>query len=205
VREARRGRIDSMTSFAAIRFVGWLALAAAFVAPGRALADEALWNLLAGGGHVVMIRHAITVPGVGDPRGMRRDDCASQRNLSDEGRRHARDIGAAFRAQAIAIDRVVSSPWCRCIETATLAFGATERDAALGNLFGRHDRATEQVEAMRTLVSRHRGPGNLVLVSHGSTIAALTGVAPAPGELVVLRAGPNGDFRVVGRMLAHRE
>jgi broad specificity phosphatase PhoE len=191
-----------MVTFAWIR---WIVLVAAFVPTSYAVANEAVWKALAGGGHVVMIRHTITTAGVGDPAGMRLDDCSSQRNLTDEGRRHAREIGEAFHMRGIAIDRVLSSPWCRCLETARLAFAAAEREPALGNLFGRPEQAASQVEAMRKIVGAHRGPGNLVLVSHGSTIAALTGVSPATGELVVLSPGADGGFQLAGRMVAHRD
>jgi phosphohistidine phosphatase SixA len=180
------------------------ALAGAGVA-GVAQANDAVWQALAAGGKVVMIRHAVTTSGVGDPAGMRLDDCSTQRNLTDEGRRHAREVGEAFRSRSITVDRVLSSPWCRCVETARLAFGAAEREASLGNLFGRHDQSGWQVKAMRELVAGHRGPGNLVMVSHGSTISALTGVSPAPAELVVLAPGADGSFRIVGRATAHRD
>ncbi len=62
----------------------------ALAATGPALADEPTWALLKGGGQVILIRHAITTPGLGDPPGMRLDDCTTQRNLTDEGRGHAR-------------------------------------------------------------------------------------------------------------------
>jgi broad specificity phosphatase PhoE len=62
------------------------------------------------GGQAVMIRHAITTPGVGDPWGMRLDDCRTRRNLTDEGRRDARRLGEAFRARGIPVGRVLSSP-----------------------------------------------------------------------------------------------
>ena len=93
---------------------------------GAAQASEQLWALLKGGGQVVLMRHAITTPGVGDPPGMRLDDCSTQRNLTDEGRRHARQTGEVFRARGVAVDRVRASPWCRCLETARLAFGKAE-------------------------------------------------------------------------------
>src|SRR5918993_533416 len=67
------------------------------------------------GGKAVFIRHAITTPGVGDPPGLKLDDCATQRNLTDEGRGHAKRIGQAFKARNIPVERVLSSPWCRCI------------------------------------------------------------------------------------------
>src|SRR5688572_17565050 len=91
--------------------------------PSTALADEALWSLLKKGGQVVLMRHAVTTPGVGDPPGFRLDDCSTQRNLTDAGRQDARRVGAAFRARNIVVESVYSSPWCRCVETANLAFG----------------------------------------------------------------------------------
>lgn len=170
--------------------------------PGGASADPKAWALLEGGGQVVLLRHAITTPGVGDPPGMRLDDCSSQRNLTDDGRRDARRLGEAFRAHRIAVDRVLSSPWCRCLETARLAFGTAEVWPPLGNLFGRPEAHDEQVRQMRALVGERRTAGNLVLVSHGSTISALTGVSLGTAEAVVVTPQGNGRFTVVGRIRA---
>ena len=163
----------------------------ALALPACALADEEkLWSLLKSGGQVVLIRHTITTPGAGDPPGMRLEDCSTQRNLTDAGREHARRIGAEWRKRAIPIERVLSSPWCRCLETARLAFRKEpEVWQALSNLFGYSENSERQVREMRALVSKHPGKGNLVLVTHGSTIAALTGVSPGTGEMVVLSKG----------------
>jgi broad specificity phosphatase PhoE len=166
------------------------ALVVALALSPPALADEKLWSLLKGGGQVVLIRHTITTPGAGDPPGFRLDDCATQRNLTDAGRSHARRIGEEWRARKIPVERVLSSPWCRCLETAQLAFGkAPETSEALSNLFGRSENRERQVREMRSLISKHPGKGNLVLVTHGSTIAALTGVNPDTGEMVILSKG----------------
>ena len=154
-----------------------------------ARADEEIWRRLQQGAHVVLIRHGVTTPGAGDPPGMRLDDCSTQRNLTDEGRAHARHIGEEWRKRAVPVDRVLSSPWCRCLETARLAFGKAEVAEPLGNLFGRPENRERQVRELRALVEKHVGKGNLVLVTHGSTIAALTGVNPATGEMVILRDG----------------
>jgi broad specificity phosphatase PhoE len=165
--------------------------------PAGAAADEKLWSLLKAGGQVVLIRHTITTPGAGDPPGMRLDDCSTQRNLTDAGRQHARRIGEEWRKRGIPVERVLSSPWCRCLETAKLAFGGAELSEALSNLFGRSENSERQVREMRALVSRHAGKGNLVLVSHGSTISALTGISPGTGEMVVLSKGkPAGRLSV---------
>lgn len=171
-------------------------------AGGWAWADEALWSLLQQGGQVVMLRHALTEAGVGDPPGFRLEDCRTQRNLSEQGVRDARRLGEALRTRKVPVARVLSSPWCRCIDTARLVFGAApELQPALGNLFGRHEREAQQVAELRKLV---RAPqrGNLFLVTHGSTTLALTGVSPATSEMVVLAPQPAGAFRVAGRLAA---
>ena len=174
----------------------------AWPAAGRAADEEQLWRLLAGGGQVVLVRHAVTTPGGGDPPGMRLEDCATQRNLSDEGRAEARRLGAAFRARGIPVQRLLSSPWCRCLETARLAFGSPEVWTPLGNLFGRPENREEQVRRMRELVGEKVMGGNLVLVSHGSTISALTGVSPGTAEMVILTPRGAGSFIVAGTLTA---
>src|SRR5258707_14095039 len=116
------------------RFVVFLlSVAIAFAARLAAAADEETWALLKEGGLVVLMRHTITTRGVGDPPGMKVDDCATQRNLTDEGRHHAKAIGEAWRAHGLQPDRVVSSPMCRCLETARLAFGRVDESQPVTN------------------------------------------------------------------------
>ena len=160
--------------------------------------EENLWGLLQRGGQVVLIRHTITEPGAGDPPGMRLDDCKTQRNLSEEGRAHARRIGEAFRKRQVPVGRVLSSPWCRCLETAQLAFGRAEVAEPLSNLFGRYEKHEAQVKGMRQLIRAEKA--NLVLVSHGSTISALTRISPGTGEMVVVKPLGAGRFEVLGRL-----
>lgn len=165
-----------------------------------AWADEALWRLLQGGGQVVLVRHAVTDPGVGDPPGFRVEDCSTQRNLSAEGRREAQRLGEALRSRKVPVAKVLSSPWCRCLETARIAFGsAPQVEPALSNLFGRREREAPQVAQLRRLVQPPSGGGNLFLVTHGSTTLALTGVSPGTAEMVVLTPEAGG-FRVAGRL-----
>lgn len=169
---------------------------------GAARADEALWRLLQSGGQVVLVRHAVTEPGVGDPPGFRLDACGTQRNLSDTGRADARRLGDVLRKRRVPVARVLSSPWCRCLETARLAFGReAEVERSLGNLFGRRELEAAQVAELRKLVRRPEG-GNLFMVTHGSTTYALTGESPGTGEMVVLTPQPAGGFRVAGRLSA---
>ncbi|HSD53370.1 MAG TPA: histidine phosphatase family protein [Burkholderiales bacterium] len=163
-------------------------------------ADEVLWAQLREGGLVVFIRHAETDPGVGDPPGFRLDDCKTQRNLSSTGREQAKRLGAAFRRERVPVAQVLSSEWCRCRDTATLAFDRYEAWGALNNLFGRHESEPAQRRAMLERVSVYRGKGNLVLVTHGATILPVAGVNPAQGEMVVVRPVAPGKVEVVGRL-----
>jgi broad specificity phosphatase PhoE len=193
------------TAFRLVRVITLLSIICALAEPARALASEPLWSLLKGGGQVVLIRHAITTPGAGDPPGMSLDDCSTQRNLTDEGREDARRVGQAFRSRGIPVERVLSSPWCRCLETARLAFREPEVWAPLSNLFGRSQHRDQQVREMRTVIGTPRTGGNVILVSHGSTIVALTGVHPAPAEMVIVTPQGEGRFTVVDRLSAGDE
>jgi len=181
--------------------VATLALAAlALAAPRLAAADEALWALLRAGGQVIVMRHAATDRSLGDPPGFRLDECSTQRNLSEEGRAQARRVGAAFAARGIPIGRVLSSQWCRCLETARLAFGTAEPWPALNSSFRDRTLEADRTREVRALASERPAKGNLVLVTHQVNIGALSGVYPVEGELVVLTPLGQGNFRVAGTM-----
>jgi broad specificity phosphatase PhoE len=165
-----------------------------------AVADASLWSKLQEGGRVALIRHGDAPGGVGDPPGFRLEECATQRNLSDAGRDEARRVGAAFRSRGVSVGRVLSSRWCRCLETARLAFGRAEPWEPLDSVFEDRGREPERTRAVRGLVGARPADGNLVLVTHGANIRALTGLSPAQGEFLVLSAEPGGRFRVAGRL-----
>lgn len=167
---------------------------------GASAGDEALWARLKAGGHVVLVRHALTTPGVGDPEGFRLGECGTQRNLSEEGRSEAARLGALLRERGVPVGRVYSSPWCRCLETARIALGREpDVQPSLGNLFGRPELEARQIAALRPLAARRPESGNTFMFSHGSTIHALTGISPATAEMVVL-APRAGGFSVAGRL-----
>jgi phosphohistidine phosphatase SixA len=168
-----------------------------------ARADEAGIAALKAGGHVAMVRHGLTTPGSGDPLGFKLEDCATQRNLIDEGREESRKLGRLLRDRGVAIARVQSSEWCRCIETAELmAVGNVEKASPLNNLFGRPQNRAKQVEEMRELIAAWKGPGNLLLMTHGANMGALMGINPETASGVVLEPAPGTQegFRVVGRL-----
>jgi len=164
------------------------------------VADAQLWGELRSGGLVVLIRHADTDPGAGDPPGFRLEDCSTQRYLDAAGRAQAQRLGDAFRRERIPVAGVLSSEWCRCRETATLAFGRYEPWPALNNLFDRSPNEPAQSRLIRERGGAFAGPGNLVLVTHGATILPVAGVSPATVELVVMRPAGAGKLELVGRI-----
>jgi phosphohistidine phosphatase SixA len=168
--------------------------------PDGANADEALWNLLKAGGQVAVIRHSSTEPGIGDPPGFRLDDCSTQRNLSAAGREEARRIGAAFRDRGVPVGRVLSSRWCRCLETARLAFGTAEPWPPLDSFFDARSQEPDRTRRVRQLAGERPDSGNLILVTHQVNITALTGIAPVQGEMILLTPLGGGAFKIAGRL-----
>jgi broad specificity phosphatase PhoE len=178
-----------------------LALACAAAWGGE---DARLWAKLRHGGNVLLMRHASTGPGLGDPPGFRLEDCATQRNLSDAGRQEALAVGERLRRERVPIGAVYSSPWCRCRETAELAFGRVEEWMPLASVFDMPERDREYTERVKKRIGTYSSRelrGNVVMVTHNVNIASLTRLSVAPGELVVVRPDGCCGLRVVGRLL----
>lgn len=160
-----------------------------------------LWPELTRGGVAILLRHAQTEPGVGDPPNFRIGDCSTQRNLSDVGRQQARRIGSAFATRAVRIEQVLSSQWCRCLETARLAFPDSQVDPfpALNSFFEDRSSEPKQTRDAMARIAAIRAPANVVFVTHHVNILALTGDAVGSGEAVLAR--PAGTaLRVIGRL-----
>jgi len=179
-------------------------LAGALALPVRG-DDAALLRELRAGAALLM-RHAQTTPGVGDPPGWRLDQCGTQRNLDERGIGHAQRIGRWFAAQRLSVATVRNSPWCRARDTARLAFGRHEDWPALANIFEDRSGVDRQAGELRRFVAAMK-PGELaVLVSHGVTIGHIVGgggAGLATGESVLVRAGASVDapLRVLGRLV----
>ena len=168
-------------------------------APATA-ADEALWTLLKGGGQVVLLRHGATDMEQRDQAGAPLEDCARQRNLSDDGRDDSRLIGEAFRSRGIPVGRVLSSGYCRCRETAQLAFGRVELWLALQQSLNDREVQAQRAAEIRALASEVPASGNLILVSHQYPIRVLTGIQIGEGEFLVLTPRGGGVFDIAGRI-----
>ena len=181
--------------------LGALALGLAGAAPAD---DDSLWKKLRGGRHVLLLRHAATDSALGDSPDMRIEDCATQRNLSAEGREQARRIGERIRGEKVPIANVFTSPWCRCRDTAMLAFGHAEEWEPLGSTFYFPEREAQYAEHVKQRIatySRREVGGNVVMVTHNVNIASLTKLSVAPGEIVVVRPDGCCGLRTLGRLM----
>ncbi len=184
-----------------IRTRWWLAAVLAGFVPGTVLADDALWQRLRTEPNlVVLMRHGHA--GGGDPVHWDRSGaCAGESRLTPAGRTLAQRIGEAFGRHGLK-PVVVSSPMCRCRETAELAFGdAGQTDPALVEMATADTARIEQFRAAATgLLARHRGRAPVVFVSHRPNIDQLIFDLIEIGELVVGRIATDGEIEVLGKM-----
>ncbi len=151
-------------------------------------------------GGVLLIRHAATESGLGDPPGFVIGQCRTQRNLSDEGRQASRAFGAWLQSQNFKPDAVRSSQWCRCQDTARLAFGAYEDWPALNSTFAGQGDSAAQQQALRERLSVLPAGRTEVWVTHQVIMTALTGAYPEMGEAFLVDA--QGRLRARGRVAA---
>ena len=165
-----------------------------------AQATEAGWALLRDGGHVVLLRHA-NAPGTSEPANFDIERCATQRNLSDRGRQQARRIGALFAARAAPIEKVLTSNYCRCAETARLAFGdrLVEADARLDLLPGDEEANQAKADELSEFILNYTDSENLVLVVNEDIAMRLLGVSHREAEALILARGAE-RLSVAGRI-----
>lgn len=177
------------------------ALLAALVSASPPAAADTRLARLSEPGVVAIMRHALA-PGTGDPASFELDDCATQRNLDARGREQAREIGAAVRAAGAVVDRVLTSQWCRCRDTAgLLGLGPVEDLPALNSFFRNPARSGRQTADLRQFLSGLPPEKTVVLVTHQVNITALTGRWPASGEVFLLEIGRDGAVSVVDGIL----
>lgn len=168
--------------------------------PSTAQADDR-WDALRRPGAVAIMRHAIA-PGTGDPANFRLGDCSTQRNLDEHGRAQARAIGAAIRDAGIAVDRVLTSQWCRSRETAELLdLAPVEEMPALNSFFSDRSTRAAQTDEVRSFLAGLSKDERVMLVTHQVNITALTGRGVASGEVFVLQVAPDGTVDVADEVL----
>ena len=145
-----------------------------------------LINQLEDGGKLIFIRHAYA-PGNGDPAGFNLNDCFTQRNLSENGKRQAQRIGEFFNKNKIEIDKVLSSEWCRCKETAKIAFKNYSTNSFLNSFYSAKfsKNKDKQIKAFNKYIKNFKGKKNLILITHYVFISEVLNYGPSSGEIVV--------------------
>ena len=157
-----------------------------FLLSNEAYANENLVSALKDGKKIVFIRHALA-PGNGDPENFILGDCSTQRNLNDRGRQQSKNIGNFFKNKNISIDKVLSSEWCRCVETARLAFDNFETFDALNSFYDERFamNRSKQLKNLKVFINKWNSDSNLVIVTHYVVISALLNRGTSSGEMIV--------------------
>ena len=157
-----------------------------FLSNKTSLADENIVEILKKNDNIIFIRHAIA-PGNGDPANFNISDCSTQRNLSKDGELQAAKIGEFFKINEIKVKKVFSSEWCRCKDTAKIAFGRYETKNFLNSFYDKRflDNKNKQIQDFQKYLDGWDNSGNLVLVTHYVVISEILDVAPRSGEIIV--------------------
>jgi len=172
--------------------------------PAPSMDMPSLVRALQGGGYVIYFRHAATDQSKADSERLDFKNCATQRNLSEKGREQAQAIGKAFSALGIKVSSVLSSPYCRCIDTAKIAFGKATVVQDLEFAMAKNEAETKKLgQALRKYLDTRPPRGaNIVIVAHSANLKEAVGIWPQPegaayvfqpqgeGTKYVARVGP---------------
>ena len=163
--------------------------------PIKASLNENIINQLKEGGKLIFIRHAYA-PGSGDPNNFDLKDCSTQRNLNKEGRVQSKKIGYYFKKNKIPIQKVISSEWCRCKETASIAFSNFKTETFLNSFYSiKYQKNKDpQIDQLKLYVKNWDKKKNLILVTHYVVISEILNYAPSSGEIVI----SDINFKLIG-------
>ena len=161
----------------------------------QVLSEDKILESLKEGGKIIFIRHAYA-PGGGDPQNFNINDCSTQRNLSDEGINQSKLIGEFFKTNKIKIDKVLSSEWCRCKDTAKFAFNDFETFDALNSFFSAKFAKNEkkQIKDLKNYIKNWKSNKNLILVTHYVVISSILNIAVGSGEIVI----SDKNYEIIG-------
>ena len=160
-----------------------------------AFSDDKILKSLKEGKKLVFIRHAIA-PGNGDPNTFDINDCSTQRNLNENGIEESKKIGLFFKNNKIKIDKVLSSQWCRCKDTAKYAFKNFKTFDALNSFYDEKFAANEakQIKDLKNYIKRWNSDKNLVLITHFVVISSILNTGASSGEIIIA----DKNFNIVG-------
>jgi len=165
--------------------------------PIKADSNQSLINELKKGGKLIFIRHAYA-PGGGDPDNFDINDCNTQRNLNNSGREQAKNIGNFFKDNNIKIENVYSSEWCRCKETALIAFNKFKIKNFLNSFFSSKFAKNKdlQMKNLRKFIKDFDGDENLIFVTHYVVISELLNYSSSSGEIVI----SDQNYNIIGNL-----
>ena len=158
--------------------------------------QENLIDLLKGGNKLIFIRHAYA-PGNGDPLNFKLNDCSTQRNLNNKGIIQSKEIGQFFSKNNIRVDKVLSSEWCRCKETAKFAFNKYSTFDALNSFYDiRFEKnKNKQINDLKNYINNWNSKKNLVLITHFVVISEILKVSANSGEIIIA----DKEFNIIAR------
>ena len=161
----------------------------------NAFSSDKILQSLKEGKKLVFIRHAIA-PGNGDPDNFDINDCSTQRNLDENGIEESKKIGLFFKNNKIKIDKVLSSQWCRCKDTAKHAFKSYETFNALNSFYDEKFAANEakQIKDLKNYIKKWNGDKNLVLITHFVVISSILNTGSSSGEIII----SDKNFNIIG-------
>ena len=163
----------------------------------KADSENQILDILKKGGNLIFIRHAYA-PGGGDPDNFNINDCSTQRNLSDEGKEQSKKIGKFFEENKIPISLVISSEWCRCKETANIAFKNYETKNFLNSFYSEKfaKNKKDQIDKLEKYIDNWNSDKNLVMITHYVLISEVLNYRPRSGEIVIA----NKNFKKIGNL-----
>ena len=161
----------------------------------NAFSDDKILKSLKEGKKLVFIRHAIA-PGNGDPNNFDINDCSTQRNLDENGIEESKKIGLFFKSNKIKIDKVLSSQWCRCKDTAKYAFKNFETFDALNSFYDEKfaENETKQIKDLKNYIKNWNSDKNLVLITHFVVISSILNTGSSSGEIIISEK----NFNIIG-------
>ena len=162
-------------------------------------ADDKILTSLQEGNKIIFIRHAIA-PGNGDPENFNIKDCSTQRNLSKNGIKQSKKIGLFFKNNKIKIDKVFSSEWCRCKDTAKYAFENFDTFDALNSFYDESfaENETKQINDLKKYIKNWDSDKNLVFVTHYVVISSILNIGTSSGEIII----SDKNFNIIGSINA---
>ena len=169
-----------------------------FTLKNNVYASDIILDYLKEGKKIIFIRHAVA-PGNGDPDNFKINDCKTQRNLSKDGIKQSKKIGIFFEKNKIKIDKILSSEWCRCKDTAKIAFKNFETFDALNSFYDEKFASNKdiQIKNLKKYIKSWESDKNLILVTHFVVISSILNIGTSSGEMIIV----DKNYNIIGNKI----